>query len=277
MSVQLGPVARLVVGAAAFISACATSSEPRLITVPEPGLRPVSRLEQIFDYRTAAATVASVVDRELGVPPFPITLRFYPHRDAFEKALLEVGYDAPLARSTARIMTAVGGHRGVLLNDEKFGSLPWPDRVALLAHELGHSLQYELGGGRRGTSDQWLREGFADWLSIRVLERLDGVSMTAFRRERHRELRAAGRSRTPSLADLRTFRQWVQAGERHGATPYALSFLAVDFLLERHGVQAVLGYFKRFAASEDRAGNFHSAFGQDLDSFQAALAARLWN
>jgi hypothetical protein len=277
MSVQLGPAARLVVGAAAFASACATSSEPRLITVPEPGLRPVSRLEQIFDYGTAAATVVSVVDRELGLPPFPITLRFYPHRDAFEKALLDVGYDAALARSTARIMTAVGGHRGVLLNDEKFGSLPWPERVALLAHELGHSLQYELGGGRRGTSDQWLREGFADWLSIRVLERLDGVSMTAFRRERQRELRAAGRSRTPPLADLGTFRQWVQAGERHGVTPYALSFLAVDFLLERHGVQAVLGYFKRFAASEDRAGNFHSAFGQDLESFQAAVAARVWN
>jgi hypothetical protein len=237
----------------------------------------VSRLEQIYDYRTAAATVASIIDRELGVPPFPITLRFYPHRDGFEKALLDVGYDAALARSTARIMTAVGGHRGVLLNDEKFESLPWPERVALLAHELGHSLQYELGGGRRGTSDQWLREGFADWLSIRVLERLDGVSMTAFRRERQRELRAGGRSKTPSLAGLGTFRQWVQAGERHGVAAYALSFLAVDFLLERHGVQAVLGYFKRFAASEDRAGNFHSAFGQDLDSFEAALAARLWN
>jgi hypothetical protein len=276
MSTRPGPFALPVLAAAAFVSGCAASSEPRLVTIPGPGLRPVSRLEQIYDYPTAAATVASIVNRELGFPPFPTTFHFYPDRDAFEKALLESGYDADLARSTARIMTAVGGHRGVLLNDEKFSSLAWPERVALLAHELGHSLQYELGGGRRGTSDQWLREGFADWLSIRVLERLDDVSITAIRRERHRQLRAAGRSKTPSLADVVTFAQWVRAGERHGVAPYAMSFLAVDFLLERHGVQAVLGYFKRFAASEDRAGNFRSAFGEDLGSFEAALAARLW-
>jgi hypothetical protein len=276
MSAPLGSCARLVVAAAAFVSASVASSEPQLVTVPQPGLRPVSRLDQIYDYSIASATDASLIGRELGSPPFPTTFRFYPHRDAFEKALLAVGYDAALARSTARIMTAVGGHRGVLLNDEKFGSLPWPERVALLAHELGHSLQYELGGGRRGASDQWLREGFADWLSIRVLERLDGASMRAIRRERQLELNAAGRSKTPSLADLVTFRLWVEAGDRHGVTAYALSFLAVDFLLERHGVPIVLAYFKRFAASDDRAGNFRSAFGQDLESFEAALAARLW-
>ena len=151
-----------------FVSGCTISHEPQLVTVPQPGLRPVTSLDQVFDYRTAAATVAWIFEHDFGFPSFPATFRFYPNREAFEQALLEVGYDADLARSAAKTMTAVGGHRSVLLNNGMLGSRPWADRVALLAHEFGHSLQYELGGGRRGTSDQWLREGFADWLSIRV-------------------------------------------------------------------------------------------------------------
>lgn len=245
--------------------------------MPEPGLKPVSRMEQIFDYRTAAVTVASVSEHVLGFPQFPVTFRFYPHRDAFERALLESGYDAALARSTAKMMTAVGGHRGVLLDGSKLDVLPWPERVALLAHEMGHSLQYELGGGWRGTSDQWLREGFAEWLAVRVLQRLEHVRMDGVRRARRSDLRAAGRSRVPPLAELVTFPQWVQAGERYGGGIYTMSFLAVDFLIERHGVPAVLDYFKRFAASQDRMANFRAVFGEDLHGFEAALLAALWS
>jgi len=267
---------RIVILTAALASACAASREPRLVTVPDPDLRPVFRLDGIFDYRAAVATVAAIFERDLGFPPFPVTFRFHPDRDAFEKALLASGYDAALARSTARTMSAVGGHRAVLLNEASLGSMPWSARVALLAHEMGHSLQYELGGGRRGASDQWLREGFADWLSVRVLERLDATSLTAVKVERRRQLRAAGQSRAPRLAELVTFPQWVEAGGRLGATAYALAFLAVDFLLERHGVAGVVEYFRRFASSQDRVGNFRAAFGEDLERFESVLTERLW-
>jgi hypothetical protein len=220
------------------VAGCAVSHEPQLITVPQPGLRPATSLDDVYDYRTAAATVAWIFEHDLGFPSFPATFRFYPHREAFEQALLDVGYDPALAGSTAKTMTAVGGHRPPPERRQLGQALGRSD--PLLAHEFGHSLQYELGGGRRGTSDQWLREGFADWLSIRVLERLAIVTMAAVRRERLRQLRSAGRSRTPSLADLVTFPQWVRAGEQHGVQMYALSFLAVDQLLERHGVAAVV-------------------------------------
>jgi hypothetical protein len=271
----LGPSVRLILAAAAIASGCG-AREPLLITVPQPGLRPVSHLDSILDYRTAAATVVSIFERDLGFTPFPVTFRFFPDRDAFEKALLDVGYDAGLARRTASAMTAVGGYRGVLLNDTSFSSLPWIGRIAMLAHELGHSLQYELGGGQRGTSDQWLREGFAEWVSIRVLERLDAASMIEIRRQRLRQLQAAGRSKVPPLASLITFPQWVEVSARSDGTTYFLSFLAVDFLLERHGVPAVVAYFKRFSSSQDRVANFRAAFGEDLDRFEAALAVRLW-
>lgn len=232
---------------------------------------PAARIGQIHDYRTAAVTIASVVDRDLGFGSFPVTFRFYPGRAAFEAALLGAGYDRTLAQRTARTMVAVGGHRGVLVNSDALEALEWPERVGLLAHEVGHSLQYELGGGKRGTSDQWLREGFADWLSVRVLEKLQNGSAGAILRQRRRALPAPGRSTAPALGELVTFPQWVQAGERHGAAMYALSFFAVDFLLKRHGLEAFVGYFKRFATSDDRVANFREAFGEDLESFERAL------
>ena len=262
--------------AAVCASACAVSHEPHIVSIPQPSVRAATTLDEIGDNRTAAVTIASVFDLQLGIPRFPATLEFYPHTDAFEKALLRVGYDAELARSTAARMTAVGGYRGVMLNDGKFGLLSKPQRVAMLAHELGHSFQYELGGGRRGASDQWLREGFAEWLSIRVIERLGGVSMATIRRDRERELRAAGRSGTPRLAQLVTFPAWVRASERHKDTMYALAFVAVDILLERHGMPAVIDYFRRFAASDDRVAAFRAAFGDDLGTFEAVVAQRVW-
>ena len=266
----------LVAVTALCVSACLTSSEPHIVTIPQPSVRAASSLDEIGDYRTAAVTIAAIFDRQLGIPRFPATLEFYPHADAFEKALLRVGYDADLARSTAARMTAVGGYRGVMLNDSKFGLLSTPQRVAMLAHELGHSFQYELGGGKRGASDQWLREGFAEWLSIRVVERLNGVSMASVRRDRLRELRAAGRSRTPRLAELVTFPAWVRASERYKDTMYTLAFVAADALLERHGMPAMIDYFTRFATSDDRVANFRAAFGEGLETFEAQLNERLW-
>lgn len=261
---------------ATLAPACATSDEPRLVTIPQPGIRPATRVDQVRDYATAAATVARIFERDLGFSPFPVTFEFYPHADAFEKKLLAIGYDKSLARATAGTMIAVGGYRGVLLNDAKFALLSWTARVEMIAHEMGHSLQYEWGGGRRATSEQWLREGFAEWLALRVLERLDATSIATVRRDRQRDLRAAGRSGSPRLSDLVTFPAWVRAGERYSATRYVLAFLAVDFLLERHGLRAVVDYFTRFARSDDRLANFRAAFGEDIDRFETGLGARLW-
>jgi hypothetical protein len=272
-----GMVPGLLIVSTVFTSACLTTHEPQIVSIPQPSVRAALTLDEIGDNRTAVVTIASIFDRQLGIPRFPATLEFYPHTDAFEKALLRVGYDAELARSTAARMTAVGGYRGVMLNDSKFGQLSRPQRVAMLAHELGHSFQYELGGGKRGASEQWLREGFAEWLSIRVVERLDGISMASIRRDRQRALRAAGRSRTPRLSELVTFPAWVRVSERYKDTLYPLAFVAVDLLLERHGMPAVIDYFTRFASSDDRVANFRAAFGENLESFERALSARLWN
>lgn len=260
------------------LAGCSVSPSPRRVSLPDPAIRPASDIHSIADYGSAAATALAVIERDLGIKPFPVVFEFSPDAPAFEAALLESGYDKALARNTSRTMQAVGGFRRVLLNEASLARQPWPARVATLAHELGHSLQYEWGGGRRGASDQWLREGFAEWLAMRVVDRLRGLTFDALRRQYTSALLRAvpSRSRAAHLDEMVTFPQWVEIGRKRGLAVYAQAFLSVDFLIARHGLPAVVDYFQRFARSNDRSANFQGAFGEDLDAFEAAAAEHLW-
>jgi hypothetical protein len=152
----------------------------------------------------------------------------------------------------------------------------WSSRTLVLVRALAHSLQYELCGGHRSTSDQWLRNGFAEWVSMRVLDRLDARSFAAFRRQLQLGLHRRGRTGVPSLGEMVTLRQWIELAPDRRPGGYLLTFFAVEALIEQRGVEAVIDYLTRFATSPDRVANFQAAFGQDLETFEAALAERLW-
>jgi hypothetical protein len=260
---------------AGFVAGCAAALEPRTVAFSySPSKPPPSA--RISSYADASAAIAGAFAQDLGFPPFTATLHLYPDARSFEAALVAVGYDPPFARETARVMSGIGGHRRVLLNEEALLPLSWPARVALLAHELTHTLQYELGGGRRGASDQWLREGLAEWVSMRVLERLRAMTPDDYRSRKLRHLRGTRAAEAPRLNDMATFQQLVRLAARDDIAPYEQSFVAVDMLIERHGLPAVVRYFTMFATSDDRAGNFVASFGLDLETFEAAVLNRVW-
>jgi hypothetical protein len=248
---------------------------PAPVTLPLPDVRPPSHIDRIHDYRGAAAAIGAVFARELGVPPFPVTLHFFPDAAAFEAGLVEAGQDPASARETAAAMVGVGMHGRVLLNHDGFDAIPWPERVRMLAHELVHSLQYELADGSRGTSEQWLREGFAEWTAFMTLDRLGGRSLAGLRDQQRALFRASDRSKAPRLDDMLTFAQWVPLAGRREIAPYSQAFLAADFLVERHGAPAVIDYFRQFASTRDYRLAFQRAFGEDRAAFEAALDARL--
>jgi hypothetical protein len=258
------------------LTACAARLNPRIVEIPADGVRAVDAIGWIDDYPRALATIAAVLERELGLPPMHVQLRFYRDRAAFETGLIDAGYEDAFARETARSMDAIGGYRIVLLNESALARLPWGDRVGLLAHELAHAVQYELGGGRHGTSDQWLREGYAEWMACRVLETLGASSLETLRRRSVRELRGRDPADLPALAEMVTFRNWIALSSRANRPPiYTQAFLAADFLIDRHGLAAVTAYFQLFSRSTDRPGNFRRAFGEDLDGFDRAYREHL--
>ncbi|HEX7085633.1 MAG TPA: hypothetical protein VF198_04680 [Vicinamibacterales bacterium] len=258
---------------------CATTPRgPWVLDSREMRVRPTRVGEWIASYQQALAATLDVFEKDLGFPPLEVRLVFLPDEPTFEALLLEIGYPAPLARDAAADMTAIGGHRSVLLNQERVERRSWPERVGLLAHELTHVLQYELGGGTRGESDQWLREGYAEWVESRVLQSLhlgdgDGDAL----REARGRLRGHRPETLPPLTALGTFPEWVSRG-RQGVGPllYTQAFAAVAFLIERHGTPAVLDYFSRFAKSQDRNGNFEAAFGESREAFEAAFRQSVW-
>ena len=261
--------------AAAVFFGCASAPPVQVVSSDRLRARPVARADWVGSWDAAMATATEAIHQELGRPRFPVALHLYPGRESLESALVASGYEVDFARATARTMTAIGGYGRVLINERNLAEAPWERRLSLLAHELVHSLQYELGGGHRGTSDQWLREGFAEWVSVRVLERLQAATLERARHEARLGVRAHG-GRRPALQEMVTFPQWVALGQGgHGPMVYDLAFASVDFLIRRHGVESVLRYFERFARSQDREENFRAAFGEDLGSFDAALRADL--
>jgi hypothetical protein len=259
---------------------------------------PLTDLEQIDTYPEALATTLEVMQRDLGLPRLQVMIIFVPDSKSMTVALVRIGYTPRLARESARQMTATGGYRAILINQARLERLGWPGRVSTLAHELGHVLQYELGAGEQGPAAQWLSEGSADWLGMRVMEALGGeVSEKAMshavmrvRSQSRPQLLILGGSRrlrmlegpqtiaeVPPLGALHSWPEWVaQLRSPAGAVLYDYAFVAATTLVERHGVQAVLRYFELFTENQDPAANFLAAFGEREEDFDARLRQTVW-
>jgi len=278
--------------AALLLVACASAArEPWVLSSSALSELPVRDLERVSTYPQALATTLDVMQRDLGLPALEVTLVFLPDTRRFKALLLEIGYPPRLARDSARQLEAIGGHRTVLINQARLESRGWPGRVSMLAHELAHVLQYELGGGIRGSSAQWLREGLARWLETRVLEALEGAeegkalsrALASVRAPRAPIMTLGGARpapgwgawspvRLPALRTLVSFPEWVeQLRGPAGEILYDYAFVAVATLVEHHGLPAVLRYFELFAERQDPAANFLEAFGESEQTFEARL------
>lgn len=212
---------------------------------------------------------------ELALPlPRRFTVFIYLTHAEYTEGLVREGLvsGAP-ATKIAEYSVGVARSRRLLVNDEAFRGARRGAWLGVLAHELTHVAQYELSGGRRGRSEQWLREGMADWVAYTVLERL---GEDTFRHQRQRALTAVVRA-LPAIQDeprdlvvLGSPAGWAARSARSGRRPiYGLAFLLTDELIRRHGFQSLIAYFGGFVNSDDRFGHFQRAFGRSLEEFQS--------
>ena len=263
------------VAVAGLLSACAGSA-PHTISWPGGGAPAAAHGERIRSWPQAVSSVAETMRGPLGLPLTGFSVHFFDGREALERGLAEAGTAPEIARRAAATFDAVGRPDGVYVNERRLARAGWTSRVAILAHELGHFLQYELVGGRRSASDQWLREGFSEWISFGVLARLQLASEGRKRGDARRAVALASAVRLPALSELATWDAWVRFQAERPALPlYPYAYLAVDLLVERHGVDAVLGYFRSFTSSNDAEGLFRAAFGETRSELETALRARL--
>jgi hypothetical protein len=257
------------------LAGCAPAA--RVAPIPEPS-GPPKPAARIDDYQDAVQAIGAVLRRDLGLPVPSVSLYLYPDRDAFVRGLgSDLKFEPTLAQDWVSFERGVGGSDKILVNEAGLASAPWPERIRFLAHELTHMIQYDLAGGRRSTSEQWLREGYAEWVSYRVADALGLRPYAQLRATRLRQLQnLRDQKAAPVLSQLSTFPQWLAwRGRQGGEVAFNQVFLAVDFLLERRGNQAAVEYFRLFAQSDDRLAHFRTAFGEDLPAFERELAAHL--
>ena len=258
---------------AAAAACVASKSGPLVLSIPDVRAPSVRAGAWIDTYESAVASIAEILERDLRLPAIQASLYFYDDQNAFQRALELDGYEPAFARDAAATLSGIAGFRRVILNDANLRWLEWPNRVALLAHELTHTVQYEFSRGRRSTSEQWLREGFAEWVEVYVMDVLGFTTWDRARGIALQRVRDAARKQPPpTFAEMVTYPEWVRMVQRSGEEGvYAQALIAADLLIARHGRDAVVGYFRLFETSEDRLANFRAAFGEELPAFEVVF------
>jgi hypothetical protein len=222
-------------------------------------------------YANDVAAIAATFQSALALPAVEVPLVLFPNRRAFAAGLVERGYTTELAE-IASGFDAIGGASAVLVNAQIVDRYERRRRIRLLAHELVHSMQYRLSGGTRGASEQWLREGFAEWVACRVAAHMRAGDFDELRDEALAPLSAVQPGTPPApLGELSTFPQWARAQRQSGGHLYAQAFLGAELLIDTHGVGAVAEYFARFAYGTERRQAFADSFGMDLREFESVL------
>ncbi|HEV8310510.1 MAG TPA: hypothetical protein VGW35_22850 [Methylomirabilota bacterium] len=266
---------------AALAVAVAGCAPAPLIFRVEPGLPSAAEPGRLDDYASAVRTLAGIMVAELGLPlPRDLTVIVYPSRAAYARGLPDmIELTPPQAGRTAKHSVGLGQHRRLFINDEALRGARPAARLGVVAHELTHVAQYELSGGRRGRSEQWLREGMAEWVAGWMIERLGEGT---FLGERDAAVRALAQDRWALEAEPLGLeelgRPWGWEARRRRAgdhLPYRLAFLLTDALIRRHGLGSLLAYFRSFAEVDDRFGNFRRAFGLSLEVFESEALGRI--
>ena len=174
------------------------------------------------------------------------------------------------ARRMAVSSIAIGMYRKILVNDWRAGNHSWSDWVRVLAHELTHTAERELVGGRITLASQWVREGFSDWVGYKVVEAFGGEKFASGREYALKLIADAKAYQTfPSLSQLGRSAEWTTWVRNRGhAATYGQAFIAVDFLIEQKGLPAVTEYFRTSGTVANRERNFAAAFGEPFPLFE---------
>ncbi|HEX2031980.1 MAG TPA: hypothetical protein VHL78_11360 [Actinomycetota bacterium] len=141
-------------------------------------------------------------------------------------------------------------------------------RAKVVFHEWFHVLQYQVPPPNLTEVDpdeppRWLFEGSAEWWGLRAATALGWYPSF--------EAVQAGQRGIASLTDapLGTLRYTV---EEAGAPGYALSFTAMDLLVDRTGARSVARFWRTLPRASGVTEAFEDAFGTTLSAFHREFA-----
>jgi hypothetical protein len=283
------------IGWGVFLSGC---TSPQIIAIPPlaEAVRPPAHGTK--DYPEALAAIMSVMVRDLKLPAIDGSVIVYPSQASYESGVVgesekdlerlrkQLGPRANrlneeelifAAQRSAVSSVAVGMYKKVLVNDWRVARYPWAEWIRVLTHELTHTVQRELVDGRLTASDQWLREGFAEWVGCKVVDTFGAENFAVSRKRALDDIASASYYQTfPSLSQLARNSEWLTWSRTLGrAATYGQALIAVDLLIEQKGVAAIVEYFRLFSKVNNRERNFTMAFGEPIASFDEKFGKHL--
>lgn len=254
------------------VAGCATARTIPISYDPTVSKRSVGQ----HDFDTAVKAIAAVMVEDLQLPAPDAIVYLYHGRENYDPSVVQVANGTADSKNGA-FARASCGWRKVLADRDWLATLSWRARVRTVAHEMLHLAQFALADWSCAEPHYWLMEGFAQWGAYKILASLELQSFadgaTLFRED---VAAAHRRGALPNLSRLVTAADWQAAERTVGReASYGGSVMAVDFLIERKGLAAVIDYFARFKDSALRSGNFAAAFGEDAATFESEFVAHL--
>ena len=271
MMVRLGPtLLNVMLVALAVAPASIRSDVVYLVGVHEAG---TYEAFSAASPREMVRGVAGLIAEMFDVPPPPhVRLHVYPSQLTFAHGLVrDVGLAPRVALELASSAIGLALPRTVFLLADRGED----DRLRLVAHEMTHVVQLELSGARARPA-QWAMEGTAEWAALTLLTRLGAVGIDeridAARTAARRYLDAHPAFTPAVLRRSADFRRWQRrVGD---LIAYQVAYALAEQLVARHGLPAVVAYFRAFRDCDNPAKNFARAFGASTAEFttQARMA-----
>jgi hypothetical protein len=203
---------------------------PEKVTISNaPVFRPASASE-IKTIEQAMAAIITVGREDLGLPVervLPVKLYIHATRASFLRDVYGSEFNPDWV-----FATAVARAGEIHVNAADLKDIPVGEWVEILAHEYGHVVH--SASGFLAESAPWFREGFAEWISVRVLHALGWTNYDAEVQQAAEEFLNIRRTQTVS------WRAWLEgpvvSARRHGPhdlpTNYRLALLAVHQMVE---------------------------------------------
>jgi len=215
--------------------------------------------------------------------PFPPVIKAYVYVNeaTLVDGLIEVAGDSrDEAWDKGRYAAGVSARNGLFLRGDYVARMHRVARAGLFAHELAHVSQTRLREGGRSRAAQWILEGHADWVKVRVLDLLHYRSYAESRAHIARTVvgSATPIQLFPDLEELARSSDWVAATNKLGASAtYCQAFLAVDWLVERYGRAKLTEFLGRFSLDSAPGEHWAKVFPISYSQFVREFRVRLEN
>lgn len=249
---------------------CGVTETGRVVAVSNP---PVFRPKSPGEVRSPEAMMAAIItvsSRDLGLPAVePYDLYLYRSYGAYAGN----SYGAsPLPEFFVEHTYAQPQAHRLSLNLASIRNRSWGSVLRYMAHEYAHNVEDAAMGAARA-HNEWLREGFAEWVAAGVMDALGWESYASSLARAERAL-ARYKPLLPKLSRLEDAGDWASylTQPKWKARTYSLAFLAVHRLIEKKGVAGMAAYFR----SEDFSGSFglaRSGFEKEMEGAVEDLAA----